>query len=226
MDPRFRRLAKLLIGHSCDLQPGETVLIEAFDCPEAFVRALVRAAAEAGGRPLVTLRSNATMRDLLMVASEEQMRLAAAADRVLMESAQAYVGVRGNPNISSWSDVPDDKMALYQSHWWVPVHREIRVPKTKWVVLRWPNASMAQQAKMSTEAFEDFYFRVCTMDYAGMARAMEPLVERMNRTDRVRLVAPGTDLRFSIDGIPAVPCAGDRNIPDGEVFTAPVRDSV
>jgi aminopeptidase len=101
-----------------------------------------------------------------------------------------------------------------------------RVKKTKWCVLRWPTPSMAQLAGMSTEAFEDFYFDVCTLDYEKLQPGMKALKALMERTDRVRINGPGTNLRFSIKGIPAVICGGDRNIPDGEVFTAPVRDSV
>ena len=103
---------------------------------------------------------------------------------------------------------------------------DYRVNKTKWAVLRYPNASMAQLAGTSQEAFEDFYFDVCTLDYQKMSKAMDALVELMNKTDRVQLKGPGTDLTFSIKGIPAVKCAGECNIPDGEVYTAPVRDSV
>ncbi|MEM9553039.1 MAG: aminopeptidase [Acidobacteriota bacterium] len=226
MDPRYRRLAELLVGYSCRLEAGEKILIEAIDVPHDFTRAMVRAVRAAGGHPFVTLRSNRVMRDLLLDASVETLSVYGEVEAQLMAQMQAYIGVRGNPNTSELSDVPSETMALYQQHWWVPVHREIRVPKTKWVVLRWPDPSMAQLAQMSTEAFEDFYFRVCTLDYARMTRAMQPLVELMERTDRVRLVAPGTDLRFSIRDIPAIPCGGDCNIPDGEVFTAPVRDSV
>jgi aminopeptidase len=117
-------------------------------------------------------------------------------------------------------------MKLYEKHVWQRVHHDIRVKKTRWVVLRWPNPSMAQSANMSTEAFENFYFDVCTLDYSKMSKAMQPLVDLMNRTARVRLVAPGTDLNFSIKDIPAVGCDGKLNIPDGEAFTAPVKDSV
>jgi aminopeptidase len=106
------------------------------------------------------------------------------------------------------------------------VHLDYRVNRTRWVVLRYPSPSMAQMANMSTEAFEDFYYRVCTLDYSKMAGAMAPLAERMRSTDRVQLRGPGTDLRFSIKGIGVVPCEGRRNLPDGECFTAPVRDSV
>jgi aminopeptidase len=143
-----------------------------------------------------------------------------------MKEMDAYIAIRAGENASELSDVPPEKMKLYQELWYKPVHSEIRVNETKWVVLRWPNHAMAQLANTSTEAFEDFYFDVCTLDYARMDRNMEPLKARMERTDKVRIVGPGTDLEFSIRGIPAVKCAGKLNIPDGEIYTAPVRDSI
>jgi aminopeptidase len=194
--------------------------------PHAFTRSLVRAAAAVGAHPLVTLKSNVVLRDLMMNATEPQMKLMGKVAATRMANVQAYIGVRGQDNISEWSDVPAEKMFLYESLYRKPVHHELRVPNTRWVVLRWPHPSMAQQAEMSSEGFEDFFFRVCTLDYAKMSRAMQPLIDLMERTDRVRLVAPGTDLRFSIRDIPTVACDGHRNIPDGEVFTAPRRDSV
>ncbi|MEM8962138.1 MAG: aminopeptidase [Acidobacteriota bacterium] len=225
-DPRYAELARLLVRYSCDLQPGENVLIESIDIPHDFTRALVRATADAGGHPIVLLKSNSVTRDLMLVGSTDQMRTMGEIEAFGMEKMQAYIGVRGWLNINEWSDVPAEKMQMYESLYRKPVHFERRVKKTKWVVLRWPTDSMAQLAQMPTEEFEDFYFRVCTLDYAKMSRAMQPLAELMNRTDRVRLVAPGTDLRFSIKDIPSVPCDGHRNIPDGEVFTSPVRDSI
>jgi aminopeptidase len=101
-----------------------------------------------------------------------------------------------------------------------------RVNKTKWVVLRWPHPAMAQSAGMSTEAFENFFFTVCAMNYSKLEPGMAALKSLMEETDGVRITGPGTDLRFSIKGIPAIACGGDHNIPDGEVFTCPVRDSV
>ncbi|NJL28241.1 MAG: aminopeptidase [Thermoanaerobaculia bacterium] len=225
-DPRYDQLADVLVGYSCALQPGEKILIESIDAPHAFTRALIRRVHAAGGVPLVTLKSNVVFRELMLAASEEQMRLIGEAELVRMKNVDAYVGVRCWENVSEWSDIPPDKLKLYQRHYYQPVHLDRRVRNTRWVVLRWPNPAMAQLASMSTEAFEDFYFRVCTLDYAHMSAALQPLRELMDRTDRVRLVAPDTDLRFSIRGIPAVPCDGHRNIPDGEVYTAPVLDSV
>jgi aminopeptidase len=226
LDPRLTRLAEVLVGYSTDVQAGENVLIEAFDIEPALINEVVKQVYERGGRPYVNLRSQSVMRALLMRASEEQLKVWAAFDSHQMEKMQAYIGIRGSHNIYENSDVPDEQLKRYMSLYSHAVHSQIRVKKTKWVVLRYPNPSMAQLAGMSTEAFEQFYFDVCTMDYARMSRAMEPLKELMEKTDEVRIVGPGTDLRFSIKGIPAIPCDGKYNIPDGEVFTAPVRDSV
>ena len=225
-DARHRRLADTLTRYSCDLQPGETVLIEATDVPEAFVRALVRSAREAGAHPLVTLKNQRVHRELLMDATEEQMAAWATAEAARMDLVDAWIGVRGAENVAELADVPPEKMALYERVVFQQVHLDRRVAGTKWVVLRWPTSSMAQLAGMSTSAFEDFYFGVCAFDYPRLSGAMDPLVELLEATDQVRLVAPGTDLRFSLHGIPVVKCDGHRNVPDGEVFTAPVRDSV
>ncbi len=226
IDPRMTKLADVLINYSTALKPGEKILIEAIDVPPAIVTELIRTVYDAGAQPLVTIKNNEILRSLLIEASEEQIQLIADVEAKRMSEVQAYIGLRGNPNISELADVPEDRMKLYQSLWWKPVHGNIRVRKTRWVVLRWPSHSMAQGARMSTQAFEDFYFDVCTFDYRKMSAAMQPLKELMESTDRVQINGPGTELSFSIQGLPAVACDGKLNIPDGEVFTAPVRDSV
>ena len=226
-DPRIRKFADVLINYSCALQPGERVLIEAIEVPHAFTTALIEAAAKAGGAAVVLLKDRVIDRALMLHGTEESWRVTAEVERLQMQNVQCYIGARGSTNVSELSDVPAEKQKLYEQTVWEKVHRDVRIKDTRWVVLRWPTPSMAQMAEMSTEAFEDFYFNVCTLDYAKMARAMVPLKDRMMRTDRVRLLGPGeTDLTFSIKGIPAIPCDGRVNIPDGEVFTAPVRDSV
>ncbi|MGE5610793.1 MAG: aminopeptidase [Bacillota bacterium] len=226
-DPRIEKLAGVLINYSCGVKSGENVLIEAIDVPHSFTKALVSETKAAGGRPFVMLKSNEINRALMLAGTQEQWDLTADIERQLMEKAQCYIGARGNMNISELSDVPADKQRIYESTVWKRVHHEVRIKRTRWVVLRWPSPSMAQLAEMSTEAFEDFYFNVCTLDYAKMSRAMQPLKAMMERTDQVRLKGPSdTDLTFSIKGIPAIPCDGKLNIPDGEVFTAPVRESI
>ncbi len=229
-DPRFARLAELLVRHSTRVVPGDRVLIEAHHVPSRMLTALVEAVSAAGGLPVVDVKDPAITRQLLLSGTleqlEERMRFLGGLELHRMEAMQAYISLRGALNITELSDVPPERMALYEKHWQKPVHLERRVKHTRWVVLRWPNPSMAQQANMSTEAFEDFYFQVCLADYAAMEEAVAPLVRWMEKTDRVRLVGPDTDLSFSIRGVGVVSCHGRRNIPDGECFTAPVRDSV
>lgn len=225
-DPRIEKLANILIKYSTRLAAGEKVLIDLIGLETPLAKQLVKKAYAAGALPFVSARSNEVFREILMGCTEEQIALMAAHALRQMKDMDAYIGIRAGENTNELADVPEEKMRLFSAHFTKPVHLEQRVPHTKWCVLRYPNYSMAQQAGMSTEAFEDFYFHVCCLDYAAMSRAMDALVARMERTDRVRIIGPGTDLEFSVKGVPAVKCAGEMNIPDGEVFTAPVRDSV
>ena len=226
-DQRYERLAEMLVTHSTALKSGEHLLIEAFDVPDAFVRALIGQTRKVGGNPHVAIRSNRILRALVDGADASQIDAWAAYDLERMRKMDAYIGVRGSDNVSEMASVDEASMSLFGRDYQKPVHFEQRVKKTKWCVLRWPTPSMAQLAGMSTDEFEDFYFRVCCLDYGRMAKAAARLQERMERADKVHILGPGdTDLHFSIKDIPAISCTGDMNIPDGEVFSAPVRDSV
>ena len=223
-DARFDKLAKLLVEYSTTLKRGETVLIETFDVPDQMTIALIRAARAAGALPFTQLQHAPVSRELALHATERQLNLTAIHELARMKKMDAYIAIRGSHNITELSDVPAEQMKLLARKM-RPVQDQ-RVRKTKWVVLRWPTPSMAQLAGMSTEAFEDFYFEVCTLDYRRLQPGMKALKALMEKTDRVEIKGPGTDLRFSIKGIPAIICGGDRNIPDGEVFSCPVKDSV
>ncbi len=223
-DERFDKLAKLLVEYSIRLRRNETVLIEAFDIPDEMTIALVRAVRNAGGVPFAQVYHAPVNRALALEASDRQLNLMASHELARMKKMNAYIAVRGSHNITELADVPPEKMRLIGKK--MRRVQDQRVKRTKWVVLRWPTPSMAQLAGMSTEAFEDFYFDVCTLDYRKLQPGMKALKGLMEQTDRVQIKGPGTDLNFSIRGIPAIICGGDRNIPDGEVFTAPVKDSV
>src|SRR5205809_4197459 len=223
-DARFDKLAKLLVEYSTRLKRNENVLIEAFDVPDEMTIALIRAVRKAGAIAFVRIQRARIGRELALEASDRQLTLAARHELARMKKMHAYIALRGSNNITELSDVPVAKMQLIAKKMH-PVQDQ-RVKKTKWVVLRWPTPSMAQLAGMSTEAFEDFYFNVCTLDYRKLQPGMKALKRLMEKTDRVEIKGPKTDLRFSIKGIPAVICGGDRNIPDGEVFTSPVKHSV
>ena len=223
-DPRHTRLATLLVEYSTQIKRGDRVLLEMIDVPDEFSIELIRAVRSVGGTPLVSVRHTRVNREILLKTNREHAALVRDVELFQMKKVQAYIAVRGSGNINENSDVPSDRLAVY-SRTTRPV-LDWRVNKTRWCVLRWPTPSMAQSAGMSTEAFEKLYFDVCTLDYRRMARAMVPLYRRMSRTDNVHIKGPGTDLAFSLKGIGAQKCEGRRNIPDGEVFSCPVKDSV
>jgi len=224
-DPRLEKLAEVLVQYSTRVTPGDNVLIYAIGEVGDLVREVIGKVYQAGGNPFVQLVDQRIQRELLLGINEQQLAIMREAEVAFMEKMDCYIGIRGSDNISELADVPGEKMQMYVKLLQRPV-LDVRVPKTRWVILRYPNPSMAQLANMSTDAFEDFYFKVCTLDYSKMNKAMDQLVSLMEKTDKVRITGPGTDLTFSIKGIPAIKCAGEFNIPDGEVFTAPLRDSV
>jgi aminopeptidase len=223
-DARFDKLASLLVGYSTNLKPGEKVLIECFDAPDEMTIALIRAARKAKAIPFVQLQRARVTRELALEIDARALALTATHELARMKKMDAYIAVRGSNNISELADVPIDKMKLVAKK--LRPLQDQRVQKTKWVVLRWPTPAMAQLAGMSTAAFEDFFFKVCTLDYRKLQPGMKALKTLMEKTDKVQIKGPGTDLQFSIKGIPAIICGGDRNIPDGEVFSCPVKDSV
>ena len=223
-DPRYTKLAQVLVTYSTALRKGDRILLEMIDVPDEFSVELMRAVRQAGALPVIEVRHTRITREMLLGTHPEHAALLRDIELHRMKKMQAYIAIRGSANASETSDVPGERMALY-SKTLRPVLNH-RVNRTRWCVLRWPTPSMAQAANMSTEAFENFYFEVCTMDYRKMAKAMVPLEKRMKAADAVHLKGPGTDLTFSVKGIGAKMCKGDRNIPDGEVFSCPVKNSV
>ncbi len=224
-DNRLQKLCRSLVNYSMAIKPGERVLIENFDCPEELSMQLIKEVYAAGGVPFCVSRSARIQRALLMNATKAQIEDMTRYDAAMMQEMSAYVAFRGALNTSELSDVDEENLSLYRSIYSRRVHHELRVQKTKWVVLRYPNGSMAQLAGMSTEQFEDFYFDVCNLDYSKMDKAMDVMQKRLKTVDQVRIVGPGTDLTFSVKGIPSKKCSGHMNIPDGEIYTAPVRNS-
>ena len=225
-DERINLLAKNLVNYSCALKKGEKVLIEAKGVDYMLVSAVVREVYKVGALPFVEIFDNRVSRELLLGQTEELVKLRAEFDGARMKKMDAYIGIRGGNNALEFSDVPEKNMQLESEFYLHPVHHDIRVKRTKWVILRYPNEGMAQSAGMSTDAFEKFYFDVCNLDYSRMDAAMDALKVRLDKADKVRIVAPNTDISFSIKGIGSKKCSGGYNIPDGEIYTAPVKDSV
>lgn len=223
MDPRIELLARNLLSYSLDLQAGERLFIEGATGSEALVRALIAEAYRMGAEPHFELTDPKLRRAWLLGATREQMDRETAWALRRIEDVEARLYILAGDNASEYSDVPAETTQSWRLAYKPYMDK---VLQKKWCLLRFPTPAAAQAAEMSSEAFEQFCYDVSCLDYAKMSRAMDPLVELMRRTDRVRILGPGTDLSFSIAGIPVIKCAGKLNIPDGEVFTAPVRDSV
>ncbi|MEQ1840538.1 MAG: aminopeptidase, partial [Verrucomicrobiales bacterium] len=223
-DPRIDQLARQLVRYSTQTQKGENVLIELFDVPEEVGIALVREVRAVKATPFINIQQAKISREMAMGATEEQYAILSKNAMHQMKSVDCYIAIRGSHNVNELSDVPSKNMQMIASKM-RPVLNE-RINKTRWCVLRWPHPSMAQSAGMSTAAFEDFYFRVCLLDYAKLKKGMDALAKLMTEAKDVHIMGPGTDLRFSIADIPGIACGGSHNIPDGECFTAPVKDSV
>ncbi len=226
MEAMQKELAKKLINYSCSLKKGEKVLIEVKGTDGLpLAKMLIKEAYEIGAIPVVNILENSIDRELLLNVTEEQLKIMAEADVLRMKQMDAYIGIRAAQNVYELADVPQEKIDLHTKLYVQPVHFDVRLTK-KWVILRYPNQSMAQMSHMSTEAFANHYYSVCNLDYAKMSEAFEPLKKLMERTDKVHIKGKGTDLTFSIKNMGVVKCVGLCNIPDGEIYTAPVKDSV
>ncbi len=226
-DKRNEILARNLVNYSVALKTGEKILIEVKGIETLELsKEIIREVTKVGGIPFWYYNDESLQRPWIQKADEKQFRAFGKLHLRLMKEFDAYLGLRGSDNPFDLSDISPKQMTMNQKLFYKPVHLEQRVKRTKWCVMRFPNNAMAQLAETSQETFEKFYYDVCNLNYAKMSKAMDPLVSLLERTDMVRIIGPGTDLSFSIKDIPVVKCDGHRNIPDGEVYTAPVRDSV
>ncbi len=219
------KLAEKLVNYSCKVKKGEKVLITYSDCPDTFIECLIESVTKVGAIPLVYRLDKAIKRRLLLNSSEEMFEYYKTMVEPIMKSADAVILIGGSQNDFELSDVPQTAFANYSKIYVEPIHFDIRCSK-KWVLLRYPNPSFAQNSGMSSEKFSKFFFDVCTLDYEALDKKMEPLKTLMEATDKVHIVTPTTDLSFSIKGLPAIKCSGECNIPDGECYTAPVKNSV
>lgn len=224
MDLRYRNFANTLVQFSTAVTAGDRVLIDVTDVPDEMTVALIRSVRDRQGYPLLRTSSSRLRRELMFHGTEKDFESWAAIEMEEIKQAQCFIAIRGAENIYELCDIPTEKQRLW-ARILKPVH-DYRVARTRWVIARWPNGSMAQLARRSRENFEDFFFRVCSLDYGRMEEGMAALRDLMVTTDRVEIRGPGTDLKFSIAGLGAEVCGGRYNIPDGEVFTAPVRNSV
>ena len=225
-DPRVTRLAEVLVNYSTRVKKGDVVLISAsgFECAP-LVRELYKLCLAKGARYVeYDFTSPEINRHFYSSANKEQLAYFPEHKLDFMKKVTAYIGIAAADNSMVMAQANQASMIA-----WAKLLRPIvdqRVKHTRWVITRYPTHGAAQEAKMSLEEYEEYLFAACCVDWAAESKKQERLKRLMDRADRVRIVATDTDLSFSIKGLPGIKCDGRCNIPDGEVYTAPVRDSV
>lgn len=225
-DPRVRQFAEVLVNYSARVQPGDVVLISCAGLEGApLVKELYALCLEKGAKYVEYEFSVPDIgRYFYNLASADQLSYFPQHKLDFMKQVDVYFGLAAADNSMVMAKANQSSMIA-----WSKVVRPIidqRVKGTRWVVTRYPTHGAAQEARMSLDEYEDYLFAACCMDWEEESRKQDALKACMDAADRVRIKASDTDLSFSIKGLPGIKCDGRLNIPDGEVFTAPVRDSV
>ncbi|HET6527979.1 MAG TPA: aminopeptidase [Balneolaceae bacterium] len=226
--PQDRQLAKKILEFSCELKKGQNVLLQLVGLNGiGLLRAMAEHARKMEVHPFIQIEDTEIRRILVEKGDKEFWQNQANVDQLpLMKQMDAFVGIRASLNIYEQSGVTPQANKAYADYFADPVHFKERVNNTNWVVMRYPSEAFAMNAKMPTEKFREFYYKACLLDYRELAEAMKPLEKRLHKTDKIQLKGEGTDIEFSVKGQTWIPCFGKRNIPDGELFSSPILDSV
>ena len=223
----IKKLASKILNYSLKLNPKEHILVEMIGEESKILGLeLIKQAEQIGAYPHLNLIDKKVLKEFLMNSSSMQIKKFGQNDLHRMKNMEAYVGINSQTDSSIFNDVPVEKMELYNKYYMKPVHFEERVKNKKWCILRYPTEYLARKYNITLKEFEEFYFKVCNLDYKKMSNSMNVLKNMLSKTDNVHIVGDGTDLTFSVKGIKAEKYDGTFNLPDGEVATAPVKNSV
>jgi aminopeptidase len=216
--------ARVIVHHALKVKPGAKVMIDSLDECEELIIAVMEELSGVGALPYRIHESIRVRANWLKRATKEEMDLwfdhKAAARREMDHVLQ----IRGQDNWYELAEVPPETLR-YFGHLHIRMGREGRKEGANTTIIRYPSKSLAQQGRMSTDAFTDLFFRLSTMNFRVLHREMEPLKAAIDNANDVRIVAPGTDLTFSIAGLTTNISAGTWNIPDGETAMGIVRES-
>jgi aminopeptidase len=223
MDLRIREHAEVVVDHSTDLSAGDDIVIDAHPVAEDLVVALHELAADRGANPLVVQERLGERYQRAFLRNRDDFETPAHL-QALYEEMDAYIAVRGNANVTETSDVDPETNAAYQQAQ-QPLLNE-RLSKT-WCLTQFPAAANAQLAGMSTEGYEDFVWDAVNKDWDAVRNHQAQMVEVLDPAEEVRIVSGDTtEVTMSVAGNPTLNDYGEKNLPGGEVFTAPVPDSV
>jgi aminopeptidase len=223
-DPRWNNLADVLINYSTVTKPGEKVLITMMEIDTLpLARAVHAEVVKAGGLPQVEFQSAYLERDLMLYGNQEQLDWVPELNAYGMEWADVYIGLRGARNPHEFTGIAPQKITAHKRA--MGKVSAMRNELTRWVLVRVPNESFAQQAETSLEEMMDFFFNATLRDWAEESKRYHELMEVFQAAEEVRIVGRETDLRFSTKDRIYEAADGHLNMPDGEIFTAPVDDS-
>lgn len=225
MDARWRQLGALLVDWSVEVKPGEKVMIAMGELDSfPLVRGVYEAVIRAGGFPQCQFLSEGLRHQLLKYGSTEQLSRVPDIEAYGMEWADVYIGLRGASNLHEHDDIPAEKLSLNQRA--MGAVSTLRWQKTRWCLVRVPNAAFAQAAETDEETITEMFFNASLLDWKAEAAKWRGWAQQLNRGSRVRVTGTGTDLRFSVAGRTWQAADGRINMPDGEIMTAPVEDSL
>lgn len=224
MKEKIEILSNTIVTYSLKVKENDRVLIEsAYEAKPLLVQ-LIKDISKVGGIPFVRLTDSmmeGLQNELATFSRIPEMKAQAQYD---IDHFDCFIRVRYLDNeYNSKKIKPEFRKALGDAT--KEIH-SIRINERRWTLLNYPSDLDAFKARMTSDDFKKYAMDVMTIDYEKMSNIIQPLKELMEKTDKVRIVGPNTDISFSIKGIPAIPCCGTANIPDGECYTAPVRDSV
>jgi aminopeptidase len=223
-DPRWNELAGILVNYSTATMPGDKVLITMMETETLpLVRAVHAEVVKAGGLPHVEFQSAYLERDLMLHGKQEQLDWVPEMQADGMKWADVYVGLRGARNPHEFTGIGSDKIAAHKRA--MGKVSALRNELTRWVLVRVPNEALAQQAEMSLDEMMDFFFGATIRDWKQESKRYQELLQVFQASEKVRIVGLKTDITFSTSGRTYEAADGHLNMPDGEIFTAPVDDS-
>jgi aminopeptidase len=222
-ETQVRRLAGILVRHSVKAKKGEIVRISCSELARPLALEVFREVLRAGAHPLLSVGFEDAGRIFFEEAADRQIAHLPPTKRYEAGKIDADIVILAPGNTRSLSHIPPKRLADRRKAT-KPIS-EIILRRVRWVLTNFPTEALAQETDRSLPEYEKLYYRAVDQDWAAMGRMFLRAKRFLEKSSRVRIVGVDTDLSFSIRGRKAIPCAGEYNMPDGEIFTAPVENS-
>jgi aminopeptidase len=235
-NPVMQKWAEVLVRYSTNVEQGNTVAIQGGVLAEPLLRAVYREVVEQGAFPIMVPTFPDLGPDLLRLGSDDQLQFISPVEQFLRTEADVVVFVMADPNTRSSAGVDPARQATFQKARTELAKQFMARESTgevEWALTLYPTAAYAQDAEMSNDAYADFVFRACKLHeddpvaaWQRQAAEQQRVIDWLDGKRDVHLTGPGTDLRLSIEGRTWMNADGHKNFPDGEIFTAPIEDSI